>query len=77
MSPQVPGARPGQFVYPNDNMVGAAKYCSASVSADGKSVDWPALRSSSGAPVTGKVQIGTPSGGDFVRDGVAGIGYRG
>jgi len=69
--------RQGQFVYPNDNMVGAAKYCSASVSADGKSVDWPALRSSSGAPVTGKVQIGTPSGGDFVRDGVAGIGYRG
>jgi hypothetical protein len=71
------GTRLGQFVYPNDNMAGGAKYCSAAVSADGKSVDWPALRSSSGGPITGKVQLGTPPGGDFVPDGVAGIGYPG
>jgi hypothetical protein len=72
-----PGKRLGQFVYPHDSMDGAANYCSAVVSADGMSADWPALRASKGGPITGKVVLGPPPGGDFVPVGVAGIGYRG
>ncbi|MDT5230227.1 MAG: hypothetical protein QOI39_727 [Mycobacterium sp.] len=71
------GKRLGQFVYPHDSMGGAASYCSAVVSADGMSADWPALRASNGGQITGKVLLGPPPGGDFVPVGVAGIGYRG
>jgi hypothetical protein len=63
--------RLGQFVYPHDRMQTAG--CAAEVAADGRSVDWPALRDM----VSGVVQLGPPPGGDFVPDGMAGLGYRG
>ncbi|MBT8401192.1 MAG: hypothetical protein KJO98_12000 [Rhodothermia bacterium] len=44
--------------------------CLSHVSEDGTQISWPTL------PLTGTVNQGPPPGGEFVPDGVAGIGYK-
>jgi hypothetical protein len=68
------GTRLGQFVVPHDRMVTAG--CPGRTSADGRSLDWPALRGADEPGVTGVVRLGPPPGGDFVPAGTAGLNYR-
>lgn len=62
--------RPGQFLYPHDRMQDAG--CPATLSADGRTIGWPALRL-----VDGSAIVGSPSGGDFVPPGTVGLRYIG
>jgi hypothetical protein len=68
------GVSLGQFAFPN---VSSRSGCAAKVSKNGKSLDWPALRSSAGGKVTGVVKLGPPPNGAFVPPGSAGLEYRG
>jgi len=62
--------RPGQFVYPHDRMQQAG--CPAKLSADHRSLRWPALDR-----VDGVARIGLPAGGDFVPAAIVGLHYLG
>jgi hypothetical protein len=62
--------RPGQFVYPHDRMQHAG--CPAKLSADHRSLRWPALDQ-----VDGVATIGPPPGGDFVPAATVGLHYAG
>ncbi len=62
--------RPAQFVYPHDRMSTAG--CPARVSADGKTVSWPALA----RIVDGSLIVGGPPTGDIVKASSVGLSYQ-
>jgi hypothetical protein len=62
--------RLGQFLYPHDRMQQSG--CPAKVSADGRTIGWPAL-----GLVDGVATAGAPPNGDFVRAADVGLAYRG
>jgi hypothetical protein len=64
-----PAGRLQRFVWPTDYMDTAG--CPAALSADGQTVDWPALR----GQISGALRLGPPPGGDFVPAGSVGTGY--
>ena len=58
-----------RFMWPTNSMDRAG--CPAALSADGQTVDWPALR----GQISGVLRLGPPPGGDFVPAGSVGVGY--
>ncbi|MDX6548172.1 MAG: hypothetical protein QOG33_1722 [Gaiellales bacterium] len=68
------GVRPAQFVYPHDQMAGAAAWCHSAYASSTHSVDWPNLRASKGGPVSGVVRVGTHRA--FVPRSLSGLNYR-
>ena len=63
-----PGQHLGQSVHPRSE---PRSDCSPILSADGLALSWP-----EGTGITGQVRAGTPPGGDFVPEGIAGVDYR-
>jgi hypothetical protein len=68
------GVRPGQFVWPDDNMEGGASWCDSAFAAGSSTVSWPGLSSAKGGKVSGAINVGAHP--DFVPAGSVGLGYR-
>jgi hypothetical protein len=68
------GVRPGQFVWPDDNMEGGASWCDSAFAAGSSTVSWPGLSSAKGGKVSGAINVGAHA--DFVPAGSVGLGYR-
>jgi hypothetical protein len=68
------GVRPGQFVWPDDNMEGGASWCDSAFAAGSSTVSWLGLSSAKGGKVSGAINVGAHA--DFVPAGSVGLGYR-
>ena len=68
------GVRPGQFVWPDDNMEGSASWCDSVFAAGSSTVNWPGLSTTKGGKVSGAINVGAHA--DFVPAGIAGLGYK-
>ncbi len=66
---QASGRSLGKSVWPDTSSSNTAKR--AILSGDGSSVSWP-----SASQIVGVVRSGSPAGGDFVPEGLAGLGYQ-